>query len=138
MNRRVYKTLSWTIVGILAAIGTSYFIFGELFGSLKLVALDTAVFLVLYYLHEYLWDATDIKGDRKMNKVYTFKVKIKQWHTSCGEIVFESAIVVTEILGASGYKEAAHKIYTDLPRWKDKKSVGIEVVDFELVETREK
>ena len=61
MNRRVYKTLSWTVVGILAAIGTSYFIFGEFFGSLKLVALDTVVFLVLYYLHEYLWDAKDIK-----------------------------------------------------------------------------
>jgi uncharacterized membrane protein len=56
MKRRTLKTLSWTLIGLVAAICTSYFIFGQLLGSIKLVVLDTIVFTVLYYLHEYIWE----------------------------------------------------------------------------------
>lgn len=59
---RMLKTLSWTTIGVCTAMCTSYFVFGSFFGSLKLVAIDTGVFLVLYYIHEGLWN---VKGDLK-------------------------------------------------------------------------
>ena len=55
-NKRILKTLSWSTVGILTAITTSYWVFGEIIGSLTLVGIDTIVFTTLYYAHEYVWE----------------------------------------------------------------------------------
>lgn len=57
--RSVVKTISWRTVGTLDTMIISYFITGNLVMAVSIGSIEVITKMVLYYLHERVWDKTD-------------------------------------------------------------------------------
>jgi len=54
--RMVQKSLTWRMWATAITGTISYFVTGSFFLAGTIVAVDTVIKLLLYVLHEYLWD----------------------------------------------------------------------------------
>jgi uncharacterized membrane protein len=55
-QRSFVKGVTWRMLGTFDTIVLSYFVTGELFTSLKIGAMEVVTKILLYYLHERLWN----------------------------------------------------------------------------------
>lgn len=56
MNKRLIKTIVYQVLGLIIAFTTSYLVFGELMGSVKLIFIDVVAFSVFYYMYDWVWE----------------------------------------------------------------------------------
>ena len=66
MNKRLLKTIIYQVLGLIIAFTTSYYVFGELLGSMKLIFIDIVAFSVFYYIYDWTWERIDdkVKGKK--------------------------------------------------------------------------
>lgn len=57
--RSIIKTVSWRTVGTLDTMIISYFVTGNLVMAVSIGSIEVITKMVLYYLHERVWDKTD-------------------------------------------------------------------------------
>jgi adenylylsulfate kinase len=57
--RSILKAVSWRIVATLTTIALAFVLTGNLVVSASLGALEVTVKIVVYYLHERLWNLTN-------------------------------------------------------------------------------
>lgn len=58
-HRSVIKAVSWRTVGTIDTMVISYFVTGNLIWAISIGSIEVLTKLVLYYLHERAWDATN-------------------------------------------------------------------------------
>lgn len=66
-TRRICKTVVYQILGLIIAFTTSFMVFGELSGSMKLIFIDVFAFSIFYYIYDWTWEKIDAKRKRRSN-----------------------------------------------------------------------
>jgi uncharacterized membrane protein len=68
----VFKTISWRVLGSLTTFTVAYCVDGSYKKAGLLMAIDTAVKTILFYIHEKIWNKIQKKTkNRSMNDIYT-------------------------------------------------------------------
>jgi len=65
INNRFIKTIVYQVLGLMIAFTTSYLVFGELGGSMKLIFIDVFAFSIFYYLYDWTWERIGAKIEEK-------------------------------------------------------------------------
>lgn len=58
VHRRIFKTLSWRIIGTIDTVFIAWIVTGDPITGLKIGMTEVVTKMVLYYLHEWVWENT--------------------------------------------------------------------------------
>jgi uncharacterized membrane protein len=59
-GRTILKTLSWRVIATLVTMSVVFFLTGQIIFAAEIGLLDTLIKLVLYYIHDRLWEIKSI------------------------------------------------------------------------------